>query len=282
MNDLEVFRRELRIRNYSQKTISAYTSSVGSFLTFFAGRSGQDLAEDDVRRYLFYLLEDEGLSGASVNQIFNALRFLFVEVYQKPLVIGSLPRPKKEKKLPSVLSQEEVRRLLGSIENVKHKTMMMLAYSAGLRVGELVRLRPEDIDVDRRLIHIRGGKGKKDRVTLLSTKALDQLKIYQNEYGNGVWLFEGVIRGRPYAERSAQAVFQEAIEKAGIKKAVSIHSLRHSFATHMLEQGIDLRYVQVLLGHESSKTTEIYTHVSTKALGKIISPLDLLDKDPNT
>lgn len=281
-SDLEALRRELRIRNYSPKTIRSYSSCAKSFFTYFRPRQPAALTANDMRRYLFHLLEEEGLAASSVNQVLNALRFLYVEIYKKPFVVGSLTRPKTEKKLPSVLSQSEIARLLNSIENVKHKTMLMLAYSSGVRVGELVKLRPEDIDAERRLIHVRGGKGRKDRVTILSDTALRQLKVYQSKYRPAEWLFEGEEPGKPYAIRSAQAAFEQAVKRAGIVKPVSIHDLRHSFATHMLENGTDLRYVQALLGHESSKTTEIYTHVSTKALGKIINPLDVIGRKIRT
>lgn len=271
-------RQELKLRSYSPRTLEAYLGSVRAFFDFFQSQSPQSVAETEVRKYLLHLLERKKLTNGTVNQVFNALRFLFVEVYKKPYVIGSLPRPKKEKQLPSILSEEEVSRLLSAIDNLKHKTMMMLTYSAGLRVSEVVRLRLKDIDPDRKLIHIHGAKGKKDRVTLLSDIALRYVKEYTRRYVPAEWLFEGSERRKAYSIRSAQAVFDRAVEKAAIAKDVSIHDLRHAFATHLLEHGTDLRLVQTLLGHESSKTTEIYTHVSTKALGKITSPLDLIPK----
>jgi site-specific recombinase XerD len=271
-------RKEMSLRNYSQKTLKAYLGSVRGLFEFFPSLSTTSLTEVEVRKYLLHLLEDKKLSSGTVNQVFNAFRFLFVEVHKRPFVMGSLPRPKKEKQLPSILSEQEVSRLLAAITNLKHKTMMMLTYSAGLRVSEVVKLRPEDLDPDRRLIQIRGAKGKKDRVTLLSDIAMKYVEAYLRRYAPAEWLFEGYERGKPYSIRSAQAVFDRAVEKAGIAKDVSIHDLRHSFATHLLEHGTDLRYVQTLLGHESSKTTEIYTHVSSKALGKITSPLDFIPK----
>ena len=276
--DLEEMRKEMSLRNYSQKTLKAYLGSVRGLFEFFPSLSTTSLTEVEVRKYLLHLLEDKKLSSGTVNQVFNAFRFLFVEVYKRSFVMGTLPRPKKEKQLPSILSEQEVSRLLAAITNLKHKTMMMLTYSAGLRVSEVVKLRPEDLDPDRRLIQIRGAKGKKDRVTLLSDIAMKYVEAYLRRYAPAEWLFEGYERGKPYSIRSAQAVFDRAVEKAGIAKDVSIHDLRHSFATHLLEHGTDLRYVQTLLGHESSKTTEIYTHVSSKALGKITSPLDFIPK----
>ncbi len=176
-----------------------------------------------------------------------------------------------------VLSQEEVAKILSSVDNVKHRAILMLVYSAGLRVGEVVKLKIEDIDSQRMLIHIKGAKGRKDRYTMLSETALKVLREYWEEYRPQKWLFEGAKEGRYLSTRTVQAIFEQAKEKAGIKKDVSVHSLRHSFATYLLEGGTDLLYIQELLGHASSKTTEIYTHVSSKTLSKIKSPLDTMN-----
>jgi site-specific recombinase XerD len=220
------------------------------------------------------LLEEKHKAAATVNQVFNALRFLYVELYKMPFAIGSIPRPRKEKRLPVVLDKSEALRIFDAVENLKHKTILMLIYSAGLRVGEAVRLRIEDVDSTRRLIHLKGAKGKKDRYTLLSDVVLERLREYYKEYKPKEYLFEGAVGRKHLAERSVQSVFERAAKAAGIRKPVSVHSLRHSFATHLLESGVDLRYIQELLGHSSSKTTEVYTHVSQKTLGKIVSPLD--------
>jgi len=184
----------------------------------------------------------------------------------------------KERKLPDVMSEEEVMRLFQSVRNVKHKLMLMMAYASGLRVSELVSLRIEDLDINRRMIHVRGAKGKKDRYTLLPDSMLAPLHWYWQIYNLGTsgWLFPGGTPGYHLSTRTIQSVFERAVRAAGIRKPVSMHSLRHSFATHLLERGTDLRYIQELLGHQSSRTTEIYTHVSTKEIGKIRSPLDFL------
>ncbi len=271
---LETMRREMRLRNYSRKTMKAYMSCLRSFVKHFRPRHPRELTDGDIRGYLLHLLEHEKLAPATVNQAFSALRFLYVELYKKPFVFGSIPRPRKERQLPEILSEEEVLRILQAVDNLKHKTILMLIYSAGLRVGEAVRLRIEDIDSDRKLIHLRGAKGKKDRYTLLADSVLERLREYYRLYRPREFLFEGADGRRHYSERSVQHVFERAVEAAGIRKQVSVHSLRHSFATHLLEGGTDLRYIQELLGHNSSKTTEIYTHVSTKSLGRIMSPLD--------
>ena len=273
-DDLESVRRELRLRNYSQKTIKAYKSCLRSFVGFFSPRHPRDLSEGDLRNYLMHLIEQEKLAAGSVNQVINALRFLYVEHYRRPLVLGELPRPKKGRKLPVVLSLEEIKALFEGLGNIKHRLILMVAYSAGLRVSEVVHLKPADIDGQRKLIHIHYGKGEKDRYTLLSDVVLQELREYWKAYRPKVWLFEGQKEGKQYSVRSAEKVFERAKNKAGIKKKVSIHSLRHSFATHLLEQGTDIRYIQELLGHSSVKTTEIYTHVSRRKIQTIKSPID--------
>lgn len=187
-----------------------------------------------------------------------------------------LERPKKEKKLPEILSKNEISKLLKAVKNLKHKAILYLVYSAGLRVGEVVKLKPTDIDSDRMLIPIIQGKGKKDRYTILSETALSILRQYVKVYKPEHWLFPGQHPDKHLTERSVQKVFGNARIDAKIRKDVSVHNLRHSFATHLLEGGVNLRYIQELLGHSSSKTTEIYTHVTQKNLSNIISPLDTI------
>lgn len=271
---LSVLAQELKLRNYSSKTLKSYRSCLRSFIKHFYPRHPRDLSSEDIRSYLVHKFENNKHTSATVNQAFNALRFLYVELYNKPFVIEGIPRPQKDKKLPRVLTQKEVLKIFSCVENLKHKTMLMLIYSAGLRVGESVRLKISDIDGQRKMIHLRGAKGKKDRYTLLSDAALDMLRKYYRLYKPKDYLFEGQDAGSHLAERSIQNVFHRAVKAAGIKKQISIHGLRHSFATHLLESGVDLRYIQELLGHNSSKTTEIYTHVSKKSLQKIVNPLD--------
>lgn len=273
-DDLALVRNELRLRNYSHKTIKAYLSCLRSFKRFFPDSSLRDLAGDDIRRYLLHLIQREGLAASSVNQILNAIRFLFVDVYKRPMVVGELPRPRKGSTLPVVLSEQEVGAILDAVDNLKHRTILMLIYSAGLRVGEVVRLRIADIDSERKMIHLRGAKGGKDRYTLLADSVVNQLGEYYRQYKPAEFVFEGWAGRRHYSERSVQHIFERAVQEAGIRKKVTVHTLRHSFATHLLEAGTDLRYIQELLGHDSTKTTQIYTHVSRRSLGKIVSPLD--------
>jgi integrase/recombinase XerD len=275
----ETVRRELRLRNYSHKTVKAYLSCLRLFVRFFQPRHPRDLTDEDLRRYLLYLLEEKKYTAGTVNQVFNALRFLYVELYHRPFVIGTLPRPQRERKLPDVLSESEVSEILRSVRNLKHLTMLLLTYASGLRVSEVVTLRMGDFDSERGLIHIRGAKGKKDRYTLLPESMLRVLHRYCRQYGLGAggWLFPGSEPSHHLSVRSIQNVFARAVTSAKITKPVSMHSLRHSFATHLLEHGTDLRYIQALLGHQSLKTTEIYTHVSKRELSRIRSPIDFLE-----
>lgn len=190
-----------------------------------------------------------------------------------------MPRPKKENKLPDVLSQQEVIQILNTVKNIKHRAILILTYSAGLRVSEVVKLKIGDIDHNRMLIHIRNGKGKKDRYTVLSKGAFETLRTYITSYNVIDWVFPGEHPIHHITERTVQRIFENARDKAKIKKEVSIHSLRHSFATHLLEGGTDLRYIQELLGHKSSKTTEIYTHVTEKDIRRIRSPFDWISTE---
>ena len=298
----ETVKRELRLRNYSHKTIhpvryrdndkesvpcmgiisrgKSYVSCLRSFVTYIKPKHPRDVSESIIKNYLLHLIDEKKFTAGTVNQTFNALRFLYVDLYEKPFVIGKLPRPMKEHKLPDVLNEEEVLKIFKTVPNLKHRTMLMLAYASGLRVSELVRLRIEDIDGRRGLIHIRDAKGKKDRFTLFPESLREQLLTYWKTYqlGTSGWLFPGDTTSKHLAARSIQAVLKRAIKASSITKPVSMHTLRHSFATHLLEHGTDLRYIQALLGHQSVRTTEVYTHVSTKELGQIRSPLDFLTR----
>lgn len=224
---------------------------------------------------MYYLIHDKETSHSFANQALSSIKFLWIYILHRPDVeIDMLPRPKKEHKLPNVLSKEEVSCILNALQNEKHRTILFLIYSAGLRVGETVRLQIKDIDTKRMLIKVRQGKGRKDRYTLLSEVALKQLKKYYLLYKPELWLFPGGKDGSFLTERTVERIFENACTIAKVKANVSVHSLRHSFATHLLEGGTDIRYIQELLGHSSSKTTEIYSHVTEKKLSNIRSPLD--------
>jgi site-specific recombinase XerD len=268
-----LFKQEMRLLGYSFKTQKAYTGIVERFLKRYNKRV-EIISLKEIRDYLENLLEKN--SNSYGNQIVSAFKLFFSKVLNRNDIIGKIPSSKKEKKLPSILSRQEVMKIFYCIENVKHKTILMLIYSAGLRVSEVVNLKIEDIDGKRMLIHIHQGKGKKDRFTVLSQIALEQLREYFKRYRPHHWLFSGEDSDNCISTRTVQCVFQKAKEKAGIMKQASVHSLRHSFATHLLENGTDLRYIQELLGHQSSKTTEIYTHVTEKSIMNLKSPLDTI------
>lgn len=214
------------------------------------------------------------LSSSYQNQIVNALKLFFSSILNKKIEIEKIHRPKREKKLPNVLSKEEVKMILNAHSNLKHKTMLSLIYSCGLRCGELLALQPVHIDSKRNIVLLNNSKGKKDRIVPLSPKILEILRAYYKVYKPITYLFKGQTKGQPYDDRSLQQVLKQALKKTGITKPVTLHWLRHSYATHLLESGTDLRYIQELLGHNSSKTTEIYTHVSTKCIQHIKSPFD--------
>jgi len=233
-----------------------------------------DITNEDVVIYNNEYILKNKFSGSYQNQIVNAIKLFFKIVKDSNIEIEKIHRPKREKVLPNVLSKEEVKAILEAHGNIKHKAMLSLIYSCGLRRSELLHLKFSDIDSKRGIVIIRQGKGKKDRIAPLSLKILSLLRQYYTTYKPRVWLFEGQDAGEQYSEKSLQSVLKQALYKTGITKPVTLHWLRHSYATHLLESGTDLRYIQELLGHSSSKTTEIYTHVSTKSLQQIKSPFD--------
>jgi integrase/recombinase XerD len=268
---------EIKLRGYSFKTKKSYISQIKRFSNFI-NKNLDEITAEDIRRYTLFLLENQKVSNSYTNQSISSIKFLCNEVLKQNKIINLMARPKKENKLPNVLSFKEVTKILSALKNEKHKTILFLIYSAGLRVGEVVRLKAQDIDSERMLIHVVQGKGQKDRYTVLSEIALEQLRKYYKLYKPDNWLFPGQDEEEYITERTVQRVFENACRLAKITKKVSVHSLRHSFATHLLEGGIDLRYIQELLGHASSKTTEIYTHVTQKNLANIQSPLDKMLK----
>lgn len=271
-------RQEFRLRNYSHQTIKSYLSCLRSFVRHFSPRHPRALNGEDIRGYLVHLMAEKGIAASTVNQVFNALKFLYVKLYHLPYAIGTLPRPRKERKLPDVLNGDEVLRTFRAVKNIKHRTLLMLAYATGLRVGEIVALRVEDIDASRGQIHVLGGKGKKDRYVMFPESMRQELHRYWRRAGllETGWLFPGARPEHHLSIRSAQTVFSRAVREAGITKPVSFHTLRHSFATHLMEQGTDVLFIQALLGHQSVKTTQMYAHVSTRAIAKLRSPLDNL------
>jgi integrase/recombinase XerD len=270
---LEQFQRYLRSKRYSESTIKTYSEALKSFLTFYKEKSVYEITNDDVIIYNNSFILKNHLSSSYQNQIVNALKLYFTTQRGFKINIDQIHRPKREKTLPNVLSKEEVKQLLEAHSNIKHKTMLSLIYSCGLRCGELIALKPVHIDSKRNIVLIKNSKGKKDRIVPLSAKILEMLRDYYKIYKPTTYLFEGQTAGTPYDDRSLQQVLKQAMQKVGITKPVTLHWLRHSYATHLLENGTDLRYIQEILGHSSSKTTEIYTHVSTAILQKINLPI---------
>ncbi len=270
----EEFFLKLEIRKYSLNTAKCYITMFEGYINFFKEVEPLALNEIDIRQYLSHLVKFKK-SNSFINLSINAIKFYYEIVLGMPNRFYSIERPRKEEKLPVVLSREEVTKLLGKLSNVKHYCMVSLMYSSGLRLGELLHLKIKDIDSDRMLIHVVGAKGNKDRYTLLSKSILKHLRQYFIAYRPQEYLFEGPY-GHQYSPTSVQKIVRRTAQWAGIRKKVSPHTLRHSFATHLLESGTDLRYIQNLLGHSSSRTTEIYTHVAVNVLGAIESPLDSL------
>jgi integrase/recombinase XerD len=271
-------KRDLELKNYSPKTRSAYLASVRSFASHFH-QSPDELGDHEIREYLHYLLTDRKVSQSAMSQAYSGLKFFYETTLKRDWDGFRIPRVKMRKKLPVILSQQEVQALFSVIRNLKHRAILMTIYSAGLRVSEAVHLKVSDIDSQRMMIHIQQGKGDKDRYTLLANRTLDLLRGYWREYRPQDWLFYSHSFERPLSSRTVQKVFERALHQAEIKKPATVHTLRHSFATHLLEAGTDLYHIQHLLGHTTPKTTAIYLHLSRKELAKVISPLDLLE-DP--
>ena len=271
---IEKFKQWMRSKRYSESTITTYSEALKSFLVFYREKVIAEITNEDVIEYNNEYILKNKLSASYQNQIINALKLFFKIIQNTKIVLEELHRPKNAKTLPNVLSKEETFKLIEVTTNLKHKTLLALIYSAGLRISEAINMKITDIDSQRMLIHVKNAKGKKDRYTLLSTKVLGLLKEYYTIYKPTKFLFEGQF-GAQYSSRSAQAVLQQSAKKAGITKQISLHTLRHSFATHLLESGTDLRYIQDLLGHSSPKTTMIYTHVSSTSLKNIINPFDM-------
>lgn len=268
------FKDWLRSRRYSENTVGTYSEALKSFLLFFHGKTISAISNQDVIEYNNRYILQRGLSASYQNQVVNAIKLFFRIIKKAEIDIAAVHRPKRSKSLPSVLSKEEVKRLISVPVNQKHRMMLSLLYSCGLRSGELLALQPSHIDSERCLILVKNGKGKKDRIVPLSSKILGMLRDYYRVFRPKRYLFEGQIEGEAYDARSLQQVLKAAVKRAGINKLVTLHWLRHSYATHLLESGTDLRYIQEILGHSSSKTTEIYTHVSTKSIQQIKSPFD--------
>lgn len=265
----------LEARRYSSHSIATYTDCIKVFLKFHNSKKPSELNNEDVEYFNHQYILARGYSISYQNQFLNAIKLFFGKICRTQMELSMLERARRSRQLPQILSLEEVEQLLNSLDNIKHTTMLALIYSAGLRRSELIKLHTSDIDSKRMLITIKAAKGNKDRVVPLSVTVLEMLRSYYKIYKPAKFLFEGQ-KGEAYSEASLQQVFHKAKNKARISKKISLHTLRHSYATHLLEGGTNLRYIQEILGHKSPKTTQIYTHVSNEGLSRVMSPIEKL------
>jgi site-specific recombinase XerD len=264
---------DMKLRNYAPGTQRLYLTRVARFAGHY-DQCPSRLGAEEVKKYLHHLIETQGVSWSYFNQAVCALRFLYQVTLERPEMIPHLPFPRQEKRLPTVLSEEEVTRFFQAVTHPRDRVALLTIYAAGLRISEALHLKPEDIDSDRMLIRVRQGKGKKDRMVMLSPKLLEELRLYVRWARPHHWLFPGTDPTQPLCNRTLQRTCRLTGERAGITKRVTPHVLRHSFATHLLDAGTDLRVIQTLLGHRRLTTTAIYTHVSTRRLQATTSPLD--------
>jgi len=274
------FMEFLQVKNYSPNTLRTYHSYVLRYINSFPHHSLEEIEQFDssiINAYHKQMTQTGDYSAITINQSFGAIKCYYTNIVGREISNAELLKPKRAKTKPKIWSMEEIDRILESVSNLKHKTILTLVYSGGMRIGEALRLKASDIQSDRGLIYIKAAKGKKDRYTLLADKALTLLREYYKQYKPQDYLFEGQFGGR-YSRTSVATTLKEALKSSNVKSRGSLHALRHSFATHLLEGGTDLRYIQNLLGHESSQTTEIYTHVCKKQLQNITNPLDQFGK----
>ena len=269
---------DMKLRRLSPRTITTYLACMKSVAAHF-GKSPAELSVEEIREYLRYLMEEKKASQSALVQAYSALKFFFEKTLDRPWNASRIPRSKQRKKLPGVLSREEVESIFSATGNLKHRAILMTIYSAGLRVGEVTRLKVADIDSERMTIRVNEGKGLKDRYTLLGKRTLEVLRLYWKVCMPSEWLFPGKVASEPVSISCVQRMFKASLHKAGIKKKASVHTLRHSFATHLLEGGTDLYYIQRLLGHKSASTTSVYLHITGRDFSKIRSPIDLLGDD---
>lgn len=271
---IEKFKQWLCSKRYSENTVNTYSEALKSFLIFWREKPISEISNEDVIVHNNEHILKNNLSESYQNQIVNAVKLYFTTIRETKIEIAKIHRPKRSKQLPNVLSKDGVKLILNAHSNIKHKMMLSLIYSCGFGCGELLALRPVHVDSKRNIVLLKNSKGKKDRITSLFPKILEMLREYYVLFKSRTYLFEGANPGEPYSEKSLQSVLKQVLKKVGITKPVSLRWLRHSFATYLLESGTDLSYIQELLGHQSSKTTEIYTHVSTKSIQQIKSPFD--------
>ena len=272
---VEALEQWIQLKQYSHYTLKAYKHHFIKFLFHFNDVAPSEISKTEVSSYIQHLVVTKQLSESGQNQVINAIKCYYEKVLGRPSEYYDLVRPKKKQSLPQVLSTDSVKKIIEAVPNLKHRTILMCIYSGGFRLGEVLRLRVEDVMLEHGKIFIRGGKNKKDRYNLLSSQFISILEKYVEVYKPKYWLFEGQLSGQ-YSASSVQSIFRKATAKAGVGSFATLHTLRHSFATHLLEAGVDVRYIQELLGHSHLDTTMIYTHVAQNRLKDIISPLDKL------
>jgi len=268
------FKNYMNYKRYSQNTIKTYSDALEVFFRFFQNKTIENFTKEDLIQFNTEYILKKNLSASYQNQVINAIKLFYRNRFNRTMEVDYIQRPRREKRLPNVLSKDEVKSILEAPTNLKHRAMLSLIYACGLRRSELLNLTLKDILSDRNLLFIRQSKGKKDRVVPIGKKLIEMLRDYYKAFKPKTWLFEGQFPNTKYSEKSLENVLKQSLSKAKITKKVSLHWLRHSYATHLLESGTDLRYIQELLGHSSSRTTEIYTHVSTRNLQQIRSPFD--------
>jgi integrase/recombinase XerD len=275
-DSIDLFIKYLRSARYSEKTVKLYEEALRTFLTYYSEKGLFEFSEIDLIKFNMNYVLPLKYSRSYQNMIISALKIFFREVLVKKEVEIKLERPRIGHHIPEIFSRQEIEKLLQSIKNIKHRAAIALIYACGLRRSELINLKIQNIDSKRKLLSIKNGKGDKDRIVPLPDKMIEMLRECYKFYRPVEWLFEGSIKGQPWSDTSLREVFIRGLKSAGIIKNFTLHSLRHSYATHLLENGIDLRFIQVLLGHKSSRTTEIYTHVMAKTIDQIKSPFENL------
>lgn len=275
---IDNYYKHLSIENYSEQTIKSYLSALKLFLNYIEKLSVNKITEKDIRNYLFYCKDQRKYAFSTMRQVISSIRYLYKNVLRQQIPASLDLTLRKPVSLPIVLSKNEITQIMQVTNNLKHKTILLLIYSAGLRLGELLNLKLEDLNSESMKIHIQQGKGKKDRYVMLSENVLKIVRKYYKKYKPKEYIIEGQ-KGGKYSPKSVQSIFKSALKKTSIKKKASVHTLRHSFATHLLDDGTDIRYIQELLGHKRLETTQIYTHVSSYSINKIKSPADTLTFD---
>jgi len=273
-------KQDMELKHLSERTVVTYLNCVKNFVRHY-GKSPEDMGENATRDFLYYLLKEKNASQAAISQHYSALKFFYQTTLGRDWAALKIPRSRREKKLPVVLSKGEVNAVLDHVRKLKYRAILMTIYSGGLRLGEAIHLKVPDIDSQRMLIRVSQGKGHKDRYTLLGNRTLEILRDYWKKYRPKDWLFPSIRPSEPLCPSSVQVAFREALGQTKIQKKVSVHTLRHCFATHLLEDGTEIPYIQRLLGHSDQRTTSIYLHVAKKKLYAVVSPIDLIEEEPD-